>query len=288
MNAATDSLSYPMLTASNFSADELSEIYNLTRTDYMVPMPMDPRRMQTYIRTYDIDLDLSAVILNEADEPVGLGMLGVRDDRAWITRLGIQPEERRAGMGAQLMAVLLQGARSRCAEWVQLEVIEGNTPAHALFKRYGFVENRGLAIICRPPGAPEMAPPTPGATIQELTESDIWKCLATRGPGASWVNENASLVKIENLQGLEVRLPSGYRGWIVFQRTTFEITHVVYYAPPIVRDEMLLNLLFALHSVFPDWDTKIENVSLLDLRGEAFPRLDYVEMFRRIEMFLQL
>jgi len=279
---------YTLIPASSFSADELAEIYNQTRVDYIVPMPMNAKRMQSYVRQYDVNLDASYVICNQAEQVAGLGMLGVRDDRAWITRLGIIPERRGGGMGQCLMNALIGAAQDRCVRLVQLEVIEGNEPAHRLFIRCGFRESRRLLVIRRPPGKPALESPVPGAIVTPLRPDELWACLAQRGPGASWLNENTTLVKVEPLEGLRVKLPSGYTGWVIYQRTTFEITHVIFYAPPSVRDQMMAALLFHLHDAHPMQDTKIENYPLVEMNWPLFERMNYVEMFRRIEMLLQL
>ena len=75
-----------LLPASDFTVEELTDAYNRTRTDYLIPMPMNPNRMQEYIDLYDVDLSRSKVAL-EGDTIVGLGMLGVRSGMSWITRL---------------------------------------------------------------------------------------------------------------------------------------------------------------------------------------------------------
>jgi hypothetical protein len=66
-----------ILPASEFSLDDLTAAYNQTRTDYLIPMPMNPARMQEYIALYDIDLSESCVALT-GQSIVGLGMLGLR------------------------------------------------------------------------------------------------------------------------------------------------------------------------------------------------------------------
>src|SRR4051794_14056292 len=72
--------------ASAYSFEQLAEIYNQTRVDYIVPMPMNSKRMADYVRFYDVDLDRSVVSLNDQQTPAGIIMIGVRGDRAWITR----------------------------------------------------------------------------------------------------------------------------------------------------------------------------------------------------------
>ena len=77
-----------LLPASAFSYQELTDAYNHTRVDYLVPMPMNAKKLQAYVENYDIDLDASAVAI-DGQEVLGLAMLGVREGRGWITRLGI-------------------------------------------------------------------------------------------------------------------------------------------------------------------------------------------------------
>ncbi|MBA3871200.1 MAG: GNAT family N-acetyltransferase [Chloroflexota bacterium] len=280
---------FELVPASSFSADELAEIYNAGRVDYIVPMPMNAKRIQNYVRTYDIDLDASVIILDSDNQPAGLGMLGVRDDRGWITRLGIIPAKRRAGMGMCMMQALIAAARTRYVRLIQLEVIEGNDPAHRLFLRCGFRETRRLMVIRRPPEPPPPEePPIAGMTVSQLTQDEIWACLAQRGPGASWVNENASLVKVEKLDGLRVKLPSGYSGWVIFQCKRFEMTHVVLQIPAPVREQMMIGLLYHLHRLHTQQDTKIENIPVTEMAQPVLQQFNYVEEFRRIEMFLHL
>src|ERR1051326_8900364 len=87
-----------LIPASHFTIEQLTAIYNQTRVDYLVPMPMNAARLLEYIQTYDIDLEHSLVALQH-DQLLGVAMLGVRNDRAWITRLGVIPTTRRTGVG---------------------------------------------------------------------------------------------------------------------------------------------------------------------------------------------
>ena len=50
-----------MIPAERFSMQELTELYNQTRVDYLVPMPMNADRLAEYIRDFDIDLAHSCV-----------------------------------------------------------------------------------------------------------------------------------------------------------------------------------------------------------------------------------
>ena len=51
--------------ASQYTYQQLADVYNQTRIDYIVPMPMNAKRMQEYIDHYDLDLDNSIIATTE-------------------------------------------------------------------------------------------------------------------------------------------------------------------------------------------------------------------------------
>lgn len=276
--------------ASQFDFERLAAIYNQARVDYIVPMPMNAKRMAEYVRSYDIDLEASVVSLNAHGQETGVGMLGLRHDedglkRGWITRLGVIPERRGHKVGQFLMDALLTQARDRGCALIQLEVIVGNAPAYQLFRKLGFEDTRELLVIRRPPGAPEPNAEFDAAIVQTLAEDEVIACLRARGPGASWVEETRSLVNAGNLRGLSLTLPSGEQGWVVFQRTAFQLTHFV--LSPGVSLDVSAALLYRIHQEFPMQDTKVENIPLTDSLWAVYQRMGYLEAFRRTEMVLR-
>src|SRR5436189_4629803 len=112
--------------ASSYSVEQLADLYNQTRVDYIVPMSMNSKRMADYMRFYDIDLELSTIALDSARLPIGLVMIGIRADCAWITRLGVLPDQRGNGLGQYLMEISINQLREQGIREVQLEVIRGN------------------------------------------------------------------------------------------------------------------------------------------------------------------
>ena len=96
---------FQLMPASRFTIEELTRAYNQTRVDYMVPMPMNVIRLTEYIHVYDVDLNYSLVALS-SDQILGLGMLGIRPGRTWITRLGVLPVKRRQGVGRDRKSVV--------------------------------------------------------------------------------------------------------------------------------------------------------------------------------------
>src|SRR5215207_7045630 len=103
---------YVAISASGYTFEQLADIYNGSRVDYIVPMPMNGRRMEDYVRAYDVDLDASVVVV-EGDEPAGVGMLGLRGGRAWVTRVGVIPERRGHRQGQFIMESLIEQASAR-------------------------------------------------------------------------------------------------------------------------------------------------------------------------------
>ena len=66
------------------------------------------------------------------------------------------------------------------------------------------------------------------------------------------------------------------------------MTHVVWQAPSSVREQMMVALFYQLHRFYSEQDTKIENVMVNEMSEAVLRQFNYVEEFRRIEMFLHL
>lgn len=274
---------------SQYTFDELAAIYNEARTDYIVPMPMNGKRMREYVQHYDIDLDHSFVDIDPHDQlPNGICMMGLRDTRSWITRLGVIPARRRRKSGEFLMRAELARAKALGATKAQLEVIKGNFPAKRLFEKLGFYETRELLIVRRPPKPipPELTPDD-SIRFAQLEDQDVLFTLLTqRTDTPSWVEETASLANTGNMRGVLATLPNGKQGWLIFQRTPFQLTHFVFSDN---NDETLMAALMAqVHLLYPQQDTKIENIPDHASVWKVMQSLGYLETFRRHEMFLDL
>ncbi len=267
-----------------YTYDELAAIYNQTRIDYIVPMPMNGKRLKEYCDYYDIQLDASVVSLDGEHEPNGIGMLGVRGDRAWITRLGVIPDRRGRRLGQFLLEYLLEQAQRVGARDIQLEVIKGNDPALNLFLKFGFAPMGEILVIRRPPSKLSENLAVPPYTALPIEPDTIPDKLAQREPYASWIGETASMLNAGSLDGFDVTLADGERGWVVFCQTPFQISHIVLSAN--ASPDMMLALLYHVHATNPIRDTKVENVPIDHPSWAQFQKLGYVEAFTRIEMLL--
>jgi ribosomal protein S18 acetylase RimI-like enzyme len=277
-----------VLATSHYTFAELAEIYNQTRIDYIVPMPMNARRLEDYVRHYDIDLNGSVVTLNEAGEITGIGMVGLRDARAWVTRLGVVPEKRGRRTGQLLTETLLDYAREQRSRLAQLEVIKGNEPAYRLFRKLGFEDTRELLIVRRPPALPPGDPLLDILPITPMDDDEVTSRLLGLQSDASWVEEPRSILQAGSLRGFHISLSSGETGWVIYRHKAFQIEHIVFSNPQALNTEVAYALLYHLHRQHPKQDTKVENVVADSPAWSVYQRLGYVESFRRIEMILTL
>ena len=127
-----------LLSAAEYSIEELTDLYNQTRVDYLVTMPMNAERLQNYVDDFDVDLERSCVARSSDGQVHGLGMFGVRNNLTWITRLGVLPVTRRVGACEAMMNYMLENADALELGETHLEVISNNEPAYKLFLKKGF------------------------------------------------------------------------------------------------------------------------------------------------------
>jgi ribosomal protein S18 acetylase RimI-like enzyme len=253
---------------------------------------MNVARLEDYIHRYDVDLSASWVAV-EAQTPnritkLGLAMLGVRDERAWITRMGVLPAGRRKGIGSALIERLLQTATERGLNTVWLEVIKDNFPAHKLFVKYGFIETRELLITRRPPTA-VIEPPNilKGVTIEKVStlhRAETLRRMARRKIRPNWLLETESMRNVPNLSAFLIELSDGGQGWVSYNASMFKLTRI--YVEVLAGDitKVTAAALLTLHRYNPVQDAIMENLPTTDPRWPGFQALGYFETFRRIEM----
>lgn len=275
--------SIQFIPASRFSYEQLTAIYNQTRVDYMVPMPMNAARLAEYVKTYDVSLDYSLVASTQDGEMLGVNMLGLREDRAWITRLGVIPNTRRNGVGQALMENLLEQTDRLSIRFVMLEVIKNNTPAYQLFLKLGFYDVGELLVLRRPPFTQPVDPIVADAERMDRTDSLV---LVGRDRGTQpWTNQSESLFNAYEVSGMRLTLADGSRGWMVYQRQKFLLTRFAFKTEVGDPATVAYALLSHLHYQYPRLDTQVENIQLNDPHLPAFYKMGYVESFRRIEMW---
>lgn len=275
-----------ILTADHYTFEQLTEAYNQTRVDYLIPMPMNVARLREYAHAYDVDLSCSCVAVDETNM-LGLGMLGIRNGRSWITRLGVLPSGRRRGVGYAIMEALVEKSKERCVDTIWLEVIAGNTPAHELFRKFDFVETRDLIVARRPPNPATAVPQSGIKQVTTLDHEEAIILLSHRKNRPNWLNETESLQNTRNLSALLVELENGGRGWITYHASLFQLTRILVEVTAGETVEVTEACLNVLHHRHIRQDAKTENI-LDDEQWLGYKKAGYIESFRRIEMIKNL
>lgn len=275
-----------ILPAEQFTLEQLTEAYNQTRVDYIVPMPMNVDTLREYNRVYDITLSGSCVATH-AGEIIGLGMLGLREQRSWITRLGVLPSGRQHGLGRALMDFMLRVSQKHGMPTVWLEVIKGNDPAHNLFRRCGFVETRELLVTRRPPTRRQdntIFNPSELLHLRTHNQDVALEFLQQRQEWPAWTNQTESFANVPNLTLIEIQLKDGSVGWVAYHASLLRLTRIV--VDVLVGDpvEVTTAVLHTLHRLHPTQDALAENISADDPKWPGFQKMGYFETFRRVEM----
>lgn len=271
--------------ADSIELPQLTEIYNRSRDDYLIPMPMSVGRLRDYVNDYDIDLGASLVAHAEG-RPAGLALLGLRGDRAWISRLGVLPEARKAGLGRIMVARLIERARASGCASVTIEVIEDNAPARALFSGFGFRETRQLLVTRRPPQPIDIL--DHGASVRVLGFHEAMARIERRSDHPSWVTDSRSMARAGNISAIEARWDDGRWGWLAYGSSAWLLSRILLGTE--VGDPKAVGqaLLQQLHWRHPLQDAVCENISAHDTHWPAMQAMGYMVSFVRVEMRLEL
>ncbi len=274
-----------IIPADRFTLQELTDLYNQTRVDYLIPMPMNADRLGEYVHDFDVDLQHSSVARNSDGQVLGLSMLGIRGSIAWITRLGVLPASRRTGAGSALMDCMLENAAALGMDEIHLEVIKNNEPAYNLFRKKGFVES-GNYLVMRHAPRPMLNPPQ--GEVAWLGFESALKRLESYPRHLTWINAAQSMRNSANTEGLHIRLHNGDSGWLVYRNTKFTLrstlSHLIMHTEQGDPNEVGRQLLSHLHNHYPHHDTYAENILENDPHLPAFQALGYFTNFSRIEM----
>ena len=274
-------MSIEIISADRFTVQELVQLYNQTRVDYLVPMPMNEERLAEYIHLFDVDLNFSYVARFEDGQILGLGMLGIRPPLAWITRLGVLPVIRRSGAGDALMDAMLSSAQTLGMEETHLEVIRNNVPAHRLFLKKGFKEVDEYLVLRRAPGS--VTEPVHGSATW-LDREVALGILESYPRHLTWITALDSMSNAPDVLGLRVELADGSAGWLVFRYHKFSLSHLVFHPEQGSPIKVGIQLLANLYSRYPRHDTYAENIHVQDPHLPALFGMGYFDNFRRIEM----
>jgi ribosomal protein S18 acetylase RimI-like enzyme len=122
----------------------LAKAFQVSFSDYFVPMNMDETHLREFIYVNDIDLKLSFLAETPSGQPVGQALSGRRGEQGWIGGVGLHPEYRGKGIARDLVRKQLMAFRDGGVQEVTLEVLSQNERAMKLYDKLGFETVRDL------------------------------------------------------------------------------------------------------------------------------------------------
>lgn len=122
---------------------EVGEILNRSFEDYMAPFQFTPQLVARMMRSQGVDLLESRLLLANG-EPAGAAMIARRGTHSRVASLGVYKAFRNQGGARYLMNTVIAEAKARQDTVFELEAVEGNDKAIALYENLGFRRIRFL------------------------------------------------------------------------------------------------------------------------------------------------
>jgi ribosomal-protein-alanine acetyltransferase len=115
------------------TAAHIDAIYEIELESFTAPWPKDafPELMENPVATF-------ITAISNDDTIVGFAAMYTIADEAQILNIAVTPNARNNGIGAKLLADLIDTATKRGATSIYLEVRESNTAAQSLYKKQNF------------------------------------------------------------------------------------------------------------------------------------------------------
>ena len=204
-----------IVSAERLAPAGLAELFNRGYEGYFVPARLTEEAFLAMVRSQDVRLDSSCVILDGAN-PVAFAMLAVRGRAGWIGGMGVVTAARGRGLGRAAMHAVLARAAAIGLDCVDLEVLEANVWASRIYETLGFQDLRRLDVLERPPGPAPTSNHT--ATAVEMAEAlDTHARLSPLRP--PWQRAQVVLERLApKLTAKGVRRDGRLAGVIVYRR----------------------------------------------------------------------
>lgn len=198
--------------ASNRSNAELAALFTAGYEGYYMPLAIDEAAFSYMAATWDYDLGES-LIAADAGADVGLCMLAVRGEDAWIGGVGIVAGRRGEGIGKELMRAAEENARARGVKRLWLEVLVQNEPAIGLYEKLGYEHVRELEVWSLGDlVALNNYLPVPVTAVHERIRRE-------RSEREPWQRSDETVANLEDVEALESE-----RGAVLFRRTAERVS----------------------------------------------------------------
>ncbi len=209
--------------AASLPLEQVTQAFNLGFTGYYLPMSQTPEGLAQMMRENDVRLEDSAVLYVEG-ELAGIGLVGVRPPRGWVAGMGVAPQWRGQGIGARLLERLLGHMRAIGLHLAQLEALDVNAPALALYKRMGFQVVRPLTVYHGPLRLDTVPAPARRADDRSRARAVTARLAlqdfdAAHAVAPAWQRERASLERVRGaLDGLGLWDEGRLRAYALYSR----------------------------------------------------------------------
>lgn len=256
--------------ATGVTAAGLNDVF---RGDVYGERPIfSPETFATHVQTNDIDVRRSICLRDEEGGVAALALIGIREHRAWIGGFGVSPKYRRMGLGTKCLDGALRSVRRAGCGSIELEVLETNRGAIALYASHGF-RDAGKLFVWQSSGGGLVNAPFPYTAFPE----DAVRAGTMRIP-ACWQREDVSLRRQPGPFAIEQYATS----WAILRQHA-EVTRIV---DVVAADDDVRHLFDRLTGYQPLLlvnEPAISNVSAeLARRGWPPPRVQY-RMIRSLE-----
>ena len=121
-------------------AAALNRVFN----EYLVPITFSSEQLHLHMSYNDVDATASPIWYDDEGTVLAAALLAIRARRGWIGGFGVAPNYRRQGYARTLLEYLVETARARGIQSLQLEVLRENEPAIGVYQRGGFRIGREL------------------------------------------------------------------------------------------------------------------------------------------------
>jgi ribosomal protein S18 acetylase RimI-like enzyme len=172
------------------------------------------RSYADFVHRNDIDL-AHAIVVREQGTLLGALAFGVRGTRAWFGLIGVDPDNRREGLGARMLTDAIAAVQSQGVRTIELEVSQRNAAPIALCNSFGFERTGELLVWAREPRAvPDGLP-----AARRFTEPAVRAIVPAQS--ACWQRESRSISRAGSMALLT--LPGAY----AFVRIDGDFAHIL-------------------------------------------------------------
>lgn len=193
-----------LLPASSYPSADLVEVLNAGFQDYPVSLHFEPDQYEFFVKSHNIDLDLSWVAQLDG-ELIGIAQLGRRDAHGWVAGVSVRPHHRRHGVARALMQRLAQRAQGAGLSDLRLEVLYQNEVARQLYEDLGWRCERELLTWSR--SVDQELLPVPDEFITETDPHELLEtCFHWHDHPPCWQRQHATLRHFPR---------AGLRGWAI-------------------------------------------------------------------------